>query len=77
MQGMRVVKGKVVGNTVVLDQPLPEGAEVGVVATESPETWGLSDGDWAALQDAREAVARGELVTDEALHAELDAIDRE
>lgn len=77
MQGMRVVKGKVVGNTVVLDQPLPDGTEVGVVAAEAPEAWELSDAEWAQLQEAREAVARGEFVTAEALEAELDAIDRE
>lgn len=30
MWGMRVVKGKVVGNTVLVDEVLPEGAEVEV-----------------------------------------------
>lgn len=30
MAGMRVVKGKVVGNTVVVDEKLPEGADVEV-----------------------------------------------
>lgn len=30
MIAMRVVKGKVVGNTVQVDEPLPEGADVEV-----------------------------------------------
>lgn len=30
MLGMRVVKGKVVGNTVLVDEVLPQGAEVEV-----------------------------------------------
>lgn len=77
MHGMRVVKGKVVGNTVVLEQPLPDGTEVGVVTTDLPEAWALADSEWAQLREAREAVARGELVTDDALLADLDAIDRE
>ena len=35
MTGMRVVKGKVVGNTVLVEEALPEGAEVEVRVDDS------------------------------------------
>lgn len=35
MLGLRVVKGKVVGNTVLVEEALPEGAEVEVRVEES------------------------------------------
>lgn len=78
MQGMRVVKGSVVGNTVVLEEALPEGAEVGVVAGDADLTnWTLSEKGWALLDEARESIRQGHFVTDEQLQAELDAIDAE
>jgi hypothetical protein len=35
MKGMRVVKGRVVGNTVVLDETLPANAAVDVLVHEA------------------------------------------
>ncbi len=66
---MRVVKGRVVGNTVVLDEPLPEGTEVGVVIGDDAEAtnWNLSDREWLLLREAQESFHRGESVTDEEL----------
>ena len=74
----RVVKGRVVGNTVVLEEALPEGAEVGVVAGDADgPSWTLSEKGWALLDEARESIRQGRFVTDEELQAELDAIDAE
>ena len=65
---MRVARGKVVGNTVVLDvdptsASLPQNAAVTVYLDE--EGWELSDAEWRELDEARAAVKRGEFVTDD------------
>lgn len=75
---MRVARGKVVGNTVVLEGnvvpgPLAEGTEVTVYFDE--EGWDLDEASWRKLGEAREAVKRGQFVTDEQLTADLDGLD--
>jgi hypothetical protein len=61
MNTMRVTKGKVVGTVVVLEEPLPEGAVVEVLSAEpGDEDFILTDAMRAELQDARDALARGE-----------------
>jgi hypothetical protein len=78
MPGMRVVKGRVVGNTVVLEETLPANAAVDVLVHEADaEKWTLTDKGWAQLREASEAIDNGHFVTDEELQVELDAIDAE
>jgi hypothetical protein len=78
MAGMRVLRGKAVGNTVVLEETLPEGAAVDVLVHEGDAmTWRLTEEGWALLEEARESIRQGRFVTDEELQAELDAIDAE
>jgi hypothetical protein len=75
---MRIVKGRVVGNTVVVDEMLPADASVEVLVHEpDAEKWTLTDKSWAQLREASEAIDNGHFVTDEELQAELDAIDAE
>lgn len=78
MSGMRVVKGRVVGNTVVADEALPEGTAVDIVVLDADAAkWTLTDKGWAQLREASDAIDKGHFVTDEELQAELDAIDAE
>lgn len=49
------------GNTVILEQPLPEGAVVTVVA-EADEPWELDEASTRQLMEAALAADRGELV---------------
>jgi hypothetical protein len=78
MTGMRVVKGRVVGNTVVLEETLPAGVAVDVVVHDGDATkWRLTEEGWALLEAARESIRQGRFVTDEELQAELDAINAE
>ena len=76
MQGMRVVKGKVVGNTIVMDEPIPEGTAVDVVVHDSPEddAFPLTDELREALRDASESARRGETVDMVDVLAEVDAL---
>lgn len=72
---MRVARGKVVGNTIVLEESgrkvtPPDGTAVTVYVDEA---WDLDEASWKELDEARAAIDRGELVTDEALDSELDA----
>ena len=61
MDVMRVVKGKVVGNVVILEEPLPEGAEVEVAALEPGEDeFFISEEMHRELDDAEAELARGE-----------------
>lgn len=71
---MRVARGKVVGNTVVLDEPLPEGRSL----EGSPVTVYLEEDGWvlddASTQELLEAIAeaeRGEVVSAEEVFAGL------
>lgn len=63
---------------MVLEEALPEGTEVGVVASDVGGTgWALSEKGWALLDEARESIRQGRFLTDEELQAELDLIDAE
>ena len=67
------VRGKVVGNTVVLEEQLPNGAEVEVLLHESAEetTCDVTDAEWAELLEAVAQVRRGEVVSAESVLAKL------
>ena len=58
---MRFARGKVVGNTVVLEEPLPDGAQVTVVAG-ADDPWELDEQSVSDLAEAVAAADRGELV---------------
>ncbi len=64
MPGMRVVKGKVVGNTIVLEEPVPEGSAVDVVLHEAGDgdDFVMTEEMWRELREASESAKRGELV---------------
>ncbi len=70
---MRVVRGRVVGKTVVLDEALPEGAEVEVreAPARDADGWTLDEASWRELEAAMAEADRGELVSAEAVLAEL------
>lgn len=73
MNAMRTVKGKVVGNTVILEEPLPEGAEVEVTAAgPGDEEFFLTDELRAELREASAAAKRGETVDAEEFLAQVD-----
>lgn len=74
MQGVRVVKGRVVGNAVVLEEALPEGSAVDVVLRESDDEadgWDLSMREWAAIDASLAEAERGELIPAEAVLSQL------
>jgi hypothetical protein len=73
---MRVVKGKAVGNTVVLDEVLPEGTAVDVVVHEArdEEDFVLTDDMHRELDEAAEAIRRGEAVDMDEVLAEVDRL---
>lgn len=73
MTGMRVVKGKVVGNTVVLEEAAPEGSAVDVVLHEAEdgEDFLLTEEMRRELREASESAKRGELVDMDAVLAEV------
>ena len=58
---VRFARGKVVGNTVVLEEPLPDGAQVTVVAG-ADDAWELDEQSTSELLQAVAAADRGELV---------------
>lgn len=71
---MRVVSGKVVGNTVVLEETLPEGSDVDVVLRsvgDGEEGWDLSARDWAAIDESMNEADQGLLVSSEAVLAQV------
>jgi hypothetical protein len=69
---MRVVKGKVVGNTVVMEELLPDGLAVDVVVHEAgDDEYRLTDEMEADLADAMEEAQRGEGISAEAYFARL------
>lgn len=61
---MRVVKGKVVGNTVVLEELVPEGSAVDVVLHEAEDGEGfvMTAELRRELHEASESSKRGEAV---------------
>ena len=64
MTGMRVVKGKVVGNTIVLDESVPEGSAVDVVLHEAEDgdDFVMTEEMWRELREASASAKRGEVV---------------
>ena len=64
MTDMRVVKGRVVGNTVVLEEPVPEGSAVDVVLHEAQDgdDFEMTEEMWRELREASASAKRGEVV---------------
>jgi hypothetical protein len=59
---MKVVHGRVEHGQVVLDELLPEGAEVTVVVAAGDESFDLDEDQIAALRESIDEADRGELV---------------
>ena len=56
---MRVIKGRVVGNAIIVEETLPEGTAVDVVVRgEEDEDFVLTEEMRAELNEARESLAR-------------------
>lgn len=74
MRSMRA-RGKVVGSIVMLESPMPDGADVDVVtratSSEDAESWDASDEEWAEIESSLAEAERGELISAEAVLAEL------
>lgn len=66
------VRGKVVGNTVVLESPLPEGAEVEVLL-DADAGIEVTDAEWARLVEAAAQARRGQMVPAESVLEKLRA----
>lgn len=68
-------RGKVVGSIVMLESPMPDGADVDVVtratSSEDAESWDASDEEWAEIESSLAEAERGELISAEAVLAEL------
>ena len=64
MTAMRVVKGKVVGNTIVLEESVPEGSAVDVVLHEAEDgdDFVMTEEMWRELREASESAKGGEVV---------------
>jgi hypothetical protein len=64
MTGMRVVKGRVVGNTVVLEETLPANAAVDVLVHEAEDSddFVLTDEMHRELDAAAESIRQGRAV---------------
>ncbi|MBL8920997.1 MAG: hypothetical protein JNJ54_19190 [Myxococcaceae bacterium] len=69
---MRVLKGRVVGNTVVVDEVLPEGADVEVLVREAGEAFVLTDEMHRQLDAAAESIRAGRGVDAEAVLQRLE-----
>ncbi len=76
MTGMRVLKGRVVGNTVVIEEELPPGSAVDVVVHEEgeEEDFVLTEEMRQELREASESARRGECVDMDEVLAELEAL---
>ena len=76
IDAMRMVKGTVVGKTVVLDEALPEGSAVDVVVHEASDEgdFTLTDEMQRELDEAAESIRRGEAVDMAEVLAELDRL---
>ena len=68
---MQVLKGTVVDGKVVLNNALPEGAEVGVFLTQQESAVRLSPELERELEDALDEADREEGISAEELFAEL------
>jgi hypothetical protein len=58
---MRITSGKVVSGQVVVEEPLPEGAVVTVLARDADETFELDPESEAELLESIAEADRGEL----------------
>ncbi len=75
MKAMRVVKGKVVGNMVVMEEALPEGSAVDVVLREAgDDDFVLTEDMERELLEASESARRGEATDMDEVLVELAAI---
>ena len=69
---MRFVKGTVVGNTVVLEEALPEGLAVDVLVREQGDEFTLTDEMREELREAAAAARRGETLDLDEVLREVD-----
>ena len=77
MKPMRVAKGTVVGNTIVVepDSALPQGPAVEVFPAEDTDGWDVDEATWKKIDEARAAIRRGEYLTDEQFEAQLAELE--
>ncbi len=59
---MKVIHGRVQHGQIVTDEPLPEGAEVAVIAAAGDDMFDLDEPQIAALRESIEEADRGELI---------------
>ena len=72
IEAMRVVKGKVVSGKIVIEESLPEGAKVTVLAPDD-DAFTLTPDEEAALLAAIAEADRGEVVDAESVLRKLGA----
>jgi hypothetical protein len=70
---MRIARGRVSGRIVILEEDLPDGAEVEVRVREDEAEDGVdvTDAEWAALMEAAESVRQGKAVDAQTVLAAL------
>lgn len=69
---MRVARGRVSGRVVILEEDLPDGADVDVrVRDEDGDGVEVTDAEWAALMEAAESVRQGNAVDSKTVLAAL------
>ena len=72
---MRVLKGKAVGNTVVLEEVLPEGVAVDVIVYDlGEEAFALTEELRKKLREASAAIKRDEAVDLDDVLGELERL---
>ena len=69
---MPVARGRVSGRVVILEEELPDGAEVDVrLRGEDSDGVEVTDAEWAALMEAAESVRQGKAVDSQTVLAAL------
>ncbi len=69
---MRVARGRVSGRVVILEEDLPDGAEVDVrLRDDDADGVEVTDAEWAALMEAAESVRQGKTVDSQTVLAAL------
>lgn len=69
---MKVARGRVSGRVVILEEELPDGAEVDVrLRVDGDEGVEVTDAEWAALMEAAESVRQGKTVDSKIVLAAL------